>query len=77
MVLEHFNYNTHTHKGVNLSFDLADQNEGAAGCAIRGSNPGRSKRLFRLQNSRPAVEDTQRPIRWVPGLFPGGKAIGA
>jgi hypothetical protein len=50
VVLEHFNYSTQTHQGVNLSFDLADQNEGAAGCAIRGSNPGKSKKLFSPAN---------------------------
>ena len=29
-----------------FNFGLADQNEGAAGYAIRGSNPGMGKRLF-------------------------------
>jgi len=39
--------------------------------------PVRARDCFLLQNPRPAMENTQRPIQWIPGLFPEGKAVGA
>ena len=30
-----------------------------------------------LQQSRPALEPTQPPIQWIPGIFSRGKAAGA
>jgi len=32
---------------------------------------------FLLQNPRPAMDNTHRPMHYVPGLFPEGKAVGA
>ena len=50
----------------------------AAEWMIPGWNPGRFKRFFdSLEPSRPALGPTQSSSRWVPGYFPGVKAVGA
>jgi hypothetical protein len=56
--------------GIATGYGLDDQGGGR-------SNPGRVKNFHFSISSRPALGSTQPPIKWVQGLFPGGKAAGA
>jgi len=46
----------------------------ATGWKFRWSNPGGGRDFTHI--SRRALGSTQLPIQWVPGFFPGGKAVG-
>ena len=41
---------------------------------VQESNPSGGRDL---RPSTTALEPTQPPVQWIPGLFPGGKAVGA
>jgi hypothetical protein len=63
---------------VSISYIVTVEQDSVVGIAIRYGldGPGIESRYGRdfPHASRPALEPTQPPIKWVLGLFPGGKA---
>jgi hypothetical protein len=56
--------------GIATGYELDDRGVGLP-------SAGKGKNFLFSTSPRPALESTQTPIEWVPGLFPGGKVTGA
>jgi hypothetical protein len=66
---------------IALAFILMTVRDSSVGIASRYGldGPGIESRCERdfLHPSIPDLRPTQPPMEWVPGLFPGSKAVGA
>jgi hypothetical protein len=66
---------------ISVCFESGVGRDSAVGIATRYGldGPGIESRWGRdfPHPSRPALGPTLPPLQWVPGLFPGGKAVGA